>query len=68
MRRRAWRAALAGFVAEHARNAGPTLYYLRFGWSRAKTGGSLGEVETMSAAAVRAAADGWLEENRLTEV
>ena len=25
-----WRAALAGFVAEHARNAGPTLYRLTF--------------------------------------
>jgi hypothetical protein len=24
-------AALAGFVAEHARNAGPTVYYLQFG-------------------------------------
>ena len=26
-----WRPALAGFVAEHARNAGPTVYELRFG-------------------------------------
>lgn len=25
-----WPAALAGFVGEHARNAGPALYYLRF--------------------------------------
>lgn len=25
-----WAAALAGFVVEHARNAGPTLYFLRF--------------------------------------
>lgn len=27
---RGWQAALAGFVAEHARNAGPTLYHLSF--------------------------------------
>ncbi|TFG46438.1 MAG: hypothetical protein E4H41_02265 [Gemmatimonadales bacterium] len=26
-----WPKAFAGFVAEHARNAGPTLYYLQFG-------------------------------------
>jgi hypothetical protein len=64
-----WRAALAGFVAEHARNAGPTLYYLRFAVEGGEDRiGSLGEVETISAGAVRAAADGWLVENRLTEV
>ena len=65
----AWRAALAGFVAEHARNAGPTLYYLGFGL---EPGDGLpaapADGKTMAAAAVRAAADGWLEENRLTEV
>jgi hypothetical protein len=65
----AWRAALAGFVAEHARNAGPTLYYLGFGGEPGEPlPDAPGDGRTMSAAAVRAAADGWLEENRLTEV
>jgi hypothetical protein len=65
----AWRAALAAFVVEHARNAGPTLYYLGFGEEPpAGLAGSAGPAQTMTAAAVRAAADSWLEENRLTEV
>ncbi len=66
----AWRAALAGFVVEHARNAGPTLYYLGFdaGFGEEQPPGAPVASETTSAAAVRAAADTWLEEGRLTEV
>ena len=64
-----WRAALAGFVAEHARNAGPTLYYLGFSVEPGEgLPGLPGEAGMLSAAAVRAAAETWLDENRLTEV
>jgi len=57
-----WRAALAGFVAEHARNAGPTLYQLVFqpGWRDAAEGQPL----TRTVAEVRADPDGWLQEGR----
>lgn len=54
--------ALAAFVLEHARNAGPTLYGLRFG-----PGGELPDLERepavrRSVAEVRAAPAGWLAE------
>lgn len=54
--------ALAGFVLEHARNAGPTLYALRFG-----PGGELPDLGreppvSRSPAEVRAAPAGWLAE------
>lgn len=66
---RARRTALAEFVAEHARNAGPTLYYLGFGTEPVEgLASAVGPVATMTAAAVRAAADTWLEEGRLIEV
>jgi hypothetical protein len=55
---RGWRAALAGFVAEHARNAGPTLYHLIF------RPGSDGSAETPVIVKVAKvlAAEGWLRE------
>jgi len=55
-----WRAALAGFVAEHARNAGPTLYQLDFqpGVRDAADGQPL----TRTVAEIRADPDGWLQE------
>ena len=55
-----WRAALAGFVAEHARNAGPTLYHLIF----LPDGGEPSEVEPArrTVAEVRSNPDGWLDE------
>jgi hypothetical protein len=60
--RRGWRAALTDFVAEHARNAGPTLYHLGF-LPRDRD-----EMEvpplTRTVAEVRADPDGWLEEGR----
>jgi hypothetical protein len=64
-----WPRALAEFVVEHARNAGPTVYLLRFSHD-----GELGALDpaTPSAiidiATVRAAPGGWLRENLPTTV
>jgi hypothetical protein len=62
-----WPRAVAAFVAEHARNAGATLYYLRFSHD-----GKLGPLEgapvRLTAQAVRDAPGQWLEERRLTMV
>lgn len=57
-----WPRGVVAFVAEHARNAGPTLYYLRFGHT------GLGEVSggsprTLSTADVRAFPGVWLPED-----
>jgi hypothetical protein len=64
-----WALALAALVAEHARNAGPTLYDLRFG--RAADAGlppDLTRVTDQTVARIRAAPDGWLEEGRPVRV
>jgi hypothetical protein len=55
-----WRWALAEFVAEHARNAGPTLYHLAFhpGPSAPRDA----PLVTRTVAEVRADPKGWLEE------
>jgi len=56
-----WFKALAGFVSEHARNAGPTLYFLHF------APGPLPPTEPLRStpvALVRARADGWLTEGQ----
>jgi hypothetical protein len=56
-----WSGALAEFVAEHARNAGPTLYHLNF----SPEGTPLtppGKVRPVSLAGVLAAPEGWLVE------
>jgi len=67
-----WRAALAGFVAEHARNAGPTLYLLRFVAGSGNRRGLVptGEIpiRSMKAKAVLARPDDWLEEETATLV
>jgi hypothetical protein len=55
-----WRAALAGFVAEHARNAGPTFYQLDFQPGGRDAGD--GQPLTCTVAEVRADPDGWLQE------
>jgi hypothetical protein len=61
-----WPRAVARFVAEHARNAGPTLYLLRFapGPGAAIALGPLpdGEIRRRSAAEVVRDPDGWLVE------
>ena len=56
-----WRAALAAFVAEHARNAGPALFRLSFHPSPVDTRRALGRT-SRTVAEVRADPDGWLEE------
>ena len=56
-----WRAALADFVAEHARNAGTTLYQLTF-----EPGGrspSAIRAQRRTVEQVRSAPDGWLQED-----
>ncbi|HET7598969.1 MAG TPA: hypothetical protein VFK09_01680 [Gemmatimonadales bacterium] len=62
----AWHEALAGFIAEHARNAGPTLYYLHFGPGHvAPKPGPPAEVPL---ADTRARPGAWLQEGRPTVV
>ena len=64
-----WPAALAAFVAEHARNAGPTLYELRFGPAVAASAPpDLTRAGEVPLARVRDAPDGWLEEGRSVTV
>jgi hypothetical protein len=56
-----WPRALARFVAEHGRNAGPTLYHLHF--SPGQPGlGSIGAVREVSVARVTAEPEQWLLE------
>jgi hypothetical protein len=57
-----WAEALAKFVAEHARNAGPTLYYLHFSLESA-TLGTPGPVRGLTEAEPLAAPRGWLLED-----
>jgi hypothetical protein len=57
-----WPAALAGFVAEHARNAGPTLYHLGFESGRSAPDGS-SVIET-SVRDVRAKPGKWIQEGQ----
>jgi hypothetical protein len=57
-----WRAALIEFVAEHARNAGPTLYHLAFRPGESDAGEP--RVLTRTVAQVRNDPGGWLEEGR----
>jgi hypothetical protein len=54
--------ALAAFVAEHARNAGPSVYDLQFGLEPPHAPPP--SVTRMPAAAVRAAREPWLVEGR----
>lgn len=65
-----WPESLAGFVAEHARNAGPALYQLSFGAVH-PAGGKLpdgGGTATLTAAKVRSGPRGWLDDSRLVLV
>jgi hypothetical protein len=60
-----WAGALAGFVAEHARNAGPTVYELRFGRAAdAASPPDLTRAVVLPLARIRSAPDRWLEEGR----
>ncbi len=57
-----WRGALTEFVAEHARNAGPSLYQLMFQPASGDT--QTPQVRTRTALEVRDDPDGWLQEER----
>jgi hypothetical protein len=60
-----WRVALAEFVAEHARNAGPTVYHLTFHPGGRETAYA---PRTCYVAEVRDDPDGWLQEGQRTIV
>lgn len=62
-----WRAALAAFVAEHARNAGPTLYRLSFHPGADRLGTEPAPLRR-TVSEIRARPEQWLEEGRLTLV
>jgi hypothetical protein len=62
-----WRAALAAFVAEHARNAGPTLFRLTFHPGPDDRASDSAPVRR-TVSEVRAHPEHWLEEGRLTLV
>jgi hypothetical protein len=64
---RDWPRLLASFVAEHARNAGPTLYYLHFSSGPALLG-RLGEPRRIDLTQVLAQPETWLEEGAPTLV
>jgi hypothetical protein len=60
-----WSRTLAEFVAEHARNAGPTLYELRFGrLADATSPPDLTRATSLPLDRVRSEPEGWLEEGR----
>jgi hypothetical protein len=56
-----WPLALAKFVAEHARNAGPTLYHLAFSPAGAPLG-PIGSLRNVGVSKVLAEPEGWLSE------
>jgi hypothetical protein len=62
-----WPAALSRFVAEHARNAGPSLYHLDFSPETAPLA-KLGSVRHVEVPFVSAVPEGWLAEGKPTLV
>jgi hypothetical protein len=62
-----WPRALARFVAEHARNAGPTLYHLHFSPGLPSLG-SIGGIQEMRVGQVIAEPEHWLHEGSPTLV
>jgi hypothetical protein len=63
-----WPKVVADFVTEHARNAGPTLYYLHFSHDGALGALDPGEPAAQRVSEVRANAEGWLQEGKPTLV
>ncbi len=63
-----WQQAFARFVAEHARNAGPTLYALHFTPGGRDRPSLEGDPVVRTATEVRADPAGWLQEARPTLV
>lgn len=62
-----WPEAFAAFVAEHARNAGPSLYHLRFS-AEAGPLSKPGPLRQITAPLVTATPEGWLVEGEPTMV
>ena len=62
-----WAEAFAKFVAEHARNAGPTLYHLQFS-SQDDPLGALGALRNLTVGQVLTMPEGWLMEGSPTLV
>ncbi|HET6796707.1 MAG TPA: hypothetical protein VFH40_06045 [Gemmatimonadales bacterium] len=62
-----WTRPLASFVAEHARNAGPTMYYLHFS-SQPAALGALSSVHRVPVTQVLSEPEGWLQEGTPTLV
>lgn len=63
-----WQRALADFVAEHARNAGPSLYHRGFTASGQRAHDPDAEPVRVSVSQVRSAPGEWLADDRLTLV
>ena len=64
-----WPSAVASFVVEHARNAGPTLYYLNFSHNGVLTVHPKAEpVVSVPVNSVRENPGGWLPEEKLALV
>ena len=60
--REGWPRALAGFVAEHSRNAGPTLYHLHFSPGPPSLG-PVGSIREVGLPEVIARPESWLQED-----
>ena len=63
-----WQEALAQFVAEHARNAGPSLYHRTFTAGPRQRTAPDAEPVTVKVSRVREAPGAWLGDDRLTLV
>ena len=63
-----WQEALAGFVAEHARNAGPSLYHRTFTAGSRRRAAAEPELVRVPVSRVREAPAEWLSDDRLTLV
>ena len=61
-----WPNAINGFALEHARNAGPSLFFLGFSHRGSLEIPRSEQVITVPASAVTSSPAGWLIENRLT--
>lgn len=63
-----WQAALAGFVVEHARNAGPSIYHRAFAAGPRQRPATDLEPARVTVSRVRQAPADWLGDDRLTLV
>jgi hypothetical protein len=59
---------VAAFAAEHARNAGPTLYHLRFGPGSGRALSGAAETITRTVAEMRSTPDRWLIEGSVVRL